>query len=240
MNAKMQFYAEKLYFKMMNILHRPFVKRGADDPYHAVFSEFISLSKQEPSPSILEIGARNVTGITRRNLFPHCMNYVGFDLLAGDGVDRVGDAHKLSENFPLEHFDFIYAISVFEHLLFPWKVVLEINQVIRTGGCVFVSTHPLWPAHELPWDFWRFPGNGFHALFNQYTGFEIVSIAEGLPCKAYSLVDDLPTRGICFETMNQGVALIARKIGSYRSDLLKWDIDVSDVVSTMYPSKQSS
>jgi hypothetical protein len=37
--------------------------------------------------------------------------------------------------------------------------------------------------------------------------------------------------------MNQGVALIARKKGSYRSDLLKWDIEVSDVVDSMYPSK---
>lgn len=241
MNTKMKGYAKKLYFKVIDVLHHPLIKRGADDPYHAVFSKFISLSKQEPSPpSMLEIGSRNVTGVTRRNLFPHCVDYIGFDVLAGDGVDIVGDAHKLSESFPLERFDFIYSISVFEHLLFPWKVVLEINKVMRPGGYVFVSTHPVWPAHELPWDFWRFPRNGFHALFNQYTGFEIVSLTEGLPCKTYSLVDDAPTRGNCFETMNQGVALIARKIGNYRSDLLKWDIDVSDVVDTMYPSKQSS
>lgn len=137
----------------------------------------------------------------------------------------------------MEHFDFVYSISVFEHLLFPWKAVLEINKVMKPEGYVFVSTHPVWPAHELPWDFWRFPRNGFHALFNQYTGFEIVSLTEGLPCKIYSLAPDAPTRSNSFETMNQGVALIARKIGSYRSDLLKWDIEVSDVVDTMYPSK---
>lgn len=220
-------------------MHYPFVKRAADDPYHAVFREFIALCKQEPPPSIMEIGSRNVTGITRKALFPHCANYVGLDLLAGEGVDVVGDAHKLSESFSLEYFDFIYSISVFEHLLFPWKAVLEINKVLKTGGYVFLSTHPVWPAHELPWDFWRFPRNGFHALFNQYTGFNLVSLTEGLPCKTYSLVDDAPTRGNCFGTMNQGVALIAKKIGGYRSDLLKWDIEVSDVVDTMYPSKPS-
>jgi len=222
---------------MIDVMHQPFIERGADDPYHAVFSEFISISKREPSPAILEIGSRNVTGVTRRHLFSHCIDYVGFDVLAGDGVDIIGDAHKLSERFLLDQFDFIYSISVFEHLMFPWKCVLEINKVMKTGGYVFVSTHPVWPTHELPWDFWRFPLNGFHALFNQYTGFEIITLVEGLPCKTYSLVDDAPTRHNCFATMNQGVALIARKTGNYRSDLLKWDIEVADVVDTMYPSK---
>lgn len=240
MNSKMKGNAKKLYFKIIDVLHRPFIKSGADDPFHAVFREFVCLSKQEPSPSILEIGSRNVAHITRRSLFSHSADYVGFDILPGDGVDVVGDAHKLSESFPLEHFDFIYSISVFEHLLFPWKVVLEINKVIKLNGYVFVATHPAWPEHELPWDFWRFPCNGFRALFNKYTGFEIVSLTEGLPCKIYSLVDDVQTRGNCFQTTNQGVALIARKIGNYRNDLLKWDLEVSRVVDTMYPRGQSS
>ncbi|MBL6996157.1 MAG: hypothetical protein ISR66_19975 [Desulfobacula sp.] len=116
--------------------------------------------------------------------------------------------------------------------------VLEINKVMKTGGYLFLSTHPVWPTHELPWDFWRFPCNGFHALFNRCTGFEIVSIMEGLPCKIYSLVDDTATQSNYFNTLNQGVALIARKTGAYRRDLLKWDIDVSDVVNTMYPDKK--
>jgi len=37
--------------------------------------------------------------------------------------------------------------------------------------------------------------------------------------------------------VNQGVAVIARKTDEYRSDLLKWDIDISDVIETMYPEK---
>lgn len=117
-----------LYFLVIQGLHWPFRKRNAEDPVHAVFGDFISLSKQTHSPSILEIGSRNVTGILRRDSFPHCDDYVGFDVLAGDGVDIVGDAHKLSDNCSLEHFDYVYSVSVFEHLLFPWKAVLEINK----------------------------------------------------------------------------------------------------------------
>lgn len=233
----MKDYAKKLYFKIIDVMHLPLIKRGDIDPYHTVFSEFISLSKQVSCSSILEIGSRKVSGITRRDLFSHCTEYVGFDVLMGEGVDIVGDAHKLSESFPPEYFNFVYSISVFEHLLFPWKAVLEINKVIKLEGYVYLSTHPVWPTHELPWDFWRFPSRGFHALFNKYTGFEIISLAEGLPCKIYSLAPDPPTRTNSFEIMNQGVALIARKTGNYCKDLLRWDIEVSDVVNTMYPSK---
>lgn len=235
MNSKLRKRFTTLYFKAMNFLHRPFVTRGADDPFHAVFRDFVSLTQQANSPSILEIGSRNVTGVTRRSRFPHSEDYVGFDILHGEGVDVVGDAHKLSEYFPPGRFDFVYSISVFEHLLFPWKAILEINTVLKPGGHLFVSTHPVWPAHEMPWDFWRFPRNGFHALFNKYTGFEIVSLTEGLPCRSYSLVDDAPTRDNCLHPMNQGVAVIARKTDGFRSDLLKWDIDVTDVLDTMYP-----
>lgn len=240
MKQKLQRYIRHVYFRVLDLLHFPFVQKSSGDPYHGVFDDFIRLTEHAPSSSILEIGSRNVRDITRRNLFPDGADYVGFDILAGDGVDTVGDVHNISESFPPQRFDFVYSVSVFEHLLFPWKAVLEINKVLKTGGHVFLSTHPVWPAHELPWDFWRFPANGFHALFNKFTGFEIVSLHEGLPCKIYSLVDDAPTRENCFHTMNQGVALIARKTGDYRSDLLKWDIDISDVINTMYPAKPSS
>lgn len=227
-----------LYFMAIHALHRPLRTKSAEDPVHAVFGDFIDLSKQIENPSILEIGSRNVTGISRRESFPHCKDYVGFDVLAGDGVDVVGDAHDLSGLLPQEHFDYVYSVSVFEHLLFPWKAVLETNKIMKTGGYVFIWTHPVWPAHELPWDFWRFPENGFHALFNKYTGFEIIDLKEGLPGRIYSLTDDAPTHTNCLNIVNQGVALIARKTGDFRRDLLKWDIDVAEVIDTMYPDKK--
>jgi SAM-dependent methyltransferase len=228
-----------IYFMALNILHRPLVRRTYHDPYHVLFRDFVAIGTALTSPAVLELGSRNVSGITRRDLFPHSSEYVGFDILPGEGVDMVGDIHRLSGYCPAQHFDIVYSISVFEHLLFPWKAVLEINKVLKKGGYVYLSTHPVWPEHEMPWDFWRFPRNGFHGLFNRHTGFEILSLAEGLPCKAYSLANDVPTRRLWFRTMNQGVALIARKTGEYRDDLLKWDIDVADAVDNMYPGKPS-
>ena len=226
------------YYKLIDLLHSPFVRKGERDPYHQTLRRFVELGKAMEGPLVLEIGSRNVTGITRRDLFPHCREYIGFDVHPGDGVDVVGDCHQLSTYLPENNFDLVYTMSVFEHLMFPWKVVLEINRVMKTGGYVFVSSHPTWPAHELPWDFWRFMSGGFQALFNEFTGFELVTAIEGLPCKAYSLVDDAPTRSISSSVMHLGVAVIAKKTSEYRNDLLKWDIDINDVTDSAYPNNK--
>ena len=223
------------YIDMLNTMHRPAIRKGENDPYHQVLKRFHELAGELDSPAFLEIGSRNGGEFTRKH-FSDCGKYVGLDILPGKCVDVVGDAHKLSDYFEKNTFDLVYSTSVFEHLMFPWKAVLEINKIMKTGGYFYCSTHPTWPTHELPWDFWRFMINSFDSLFNKYTGFEIVHIAEGLPLRGYSLVDDLPTRNNCHSLMSQGVAVIARKTADYREDLLKWDIDIFEVVETMYPS----
>ena len=226
----------KLYYAFLNFLHRPLVRRGDLDPFHQVFREFHTLIQDMQSPVVLEIGARNVTGeASRRHLFPSAERYIGFDLYSGEEVNVVGDAHQLTNYFPANSIDAILSVSVFEHLVFPWKVVLEMNRVLKVGGFVFVATHPAWPQHELPSDFWRYQVAGLTALFIRETGFKIVSATEGLPCKVYSLVTDPPTRGVFKSPLNLGVAVIAKKVSDYDSVRLKWDVNVNELVSSSYP-----
>lgn len=71
-------------------------------------------------------------------------------------MDIVGDAHELSLLFPNEHFDVGMSKAVFEHLAMPWKVVLEVNKILRPNGLLFINTLHTFPLHEKPWDFWRF------------------------------------------------------------------------------------
>jgi len=226
----------KRYYRFMAFMHSPFVKDSGTDPYHQVFGHFIELGRAIDAPAVLELGSRNVSGITRQDVFPHRDKYVGFDIHPGDGVDVVGDCHRLSSYLPAGEFDLVYTVSVFEHLMFPWKVVLELNKVMKPGGYIFVSTHPAWPTHELPWDFFRYMAGGFQALFNEFTGFELVEVSEGMPCRAYALVDDAPARQVSNNVMNLCVAAIARKTGNYREDLLRWDVDAADVSDSMYPA----
>ncbi len=223
------------YLTLLNWLHRPFVRRAGDDAYHARFPEFLQMVAALPSPTVVELGSRNVSGLLRRNHFPNAGKYVGIDIHAGEGVDIVGDAHRLSALIAPDSVDALYSFSVFEHLLFPWKVVLEINRVLKPGGIVFVSTHPVWPAHELPWDFWRFPVGGLAGLFSKPLGFELIAATEGLPAKIYSLAGDPPTREIYRHDAHLGVAIIARKIADYDRDRLRWDIDIGESITTQYP-----
>jgi len=224
-----------LYLSLLNWLHRPFVRRTGDDAYHARFPEFMQMVAAMVAPTVVELGARNVSGLLRRGHFPNAGKYIGIDIHPGEGVDIVGDAHRLSELVAPNSVDALFSFSVFEHLLFPWKVVLEINRVLKVGGIVFVSTHPVWPAHELPWDFWRFPVGGLCGLFSKPIGFELIGASEGLPAKIYSLAGDPPTRELYRHSANLGVAVIARKIADYDHERLRWDIDIGDAITTQYP-----
>jgi SAM-dependent methyltransferase len=210
---------------------------AGDDPYHRLLAQFRAMAVASDNPAVLEIGSRNVSGSNARALFPGVSDYTGIDIHPGQWVDVVGDAHQLSAAFPNKRFDYVYSISVFEHLMFPWKAVLEINTVLKTGGHVFIATHPGWPPHELPWDYWRFLHHSAHALFNQVTGFEVVEVSEGLPGRLFSLVKDPATRTNYRSPINQGIAIIARKTGDYDRERLRWDLVPADVTDSLYPKR---
>lgn len=53
------------------------------------------------------------------------------DILPGENVDVVGDAHALVALFPAERFDAFCSVSVFEHLLMPWAVIPQINKILN-------------------------------------------------------------------------------------------------------------
>ncbi len=99
---------------------------------------FISdVNSRKGSPRLLDLGGRDRSRIGQNTFFPNA-NCTVFDIAPGDDVDVVGDAHELSKFFPSNHFDFIYCVSVFEHLFMPWKVVLEMNRVLKPGDA------PMW------------------------------------------------------------------------------------------------
>lgn len=213
------------------------LRESSADPYHKVLSQFVRKCNEIPQCSILEIGSREVSGVSRRGLFSRDARYVGFDLHPGPGVDKSGDAHELTQHFEPGSFDAIFSCSVFEHLAFPWKVVMETNKLLRTGGVCYVSTHTAWPPHELPWDFWRFPIAGLRLLYSEPLGFRVLTAAEGIPAKLHSLSPDPPTRGVSGFELSMGVALIAEKICDYDPDRVRWDIPLSSILDTVYPNR---
>ena len=154
----------------------------AKDPFLNSEAGFWDFVRAHPQANVLEIGSRARSGISRRNLFPATCSYTGFDIVAGENVDVVGDAHALSRILPNNHFDVVFSVSVWEHLSMPWLVSLELNRVMRVGGMAMINTHQSWPSHEEPWDYFRFSDYSWDALFNADTGYEIVTRGTGIPC----------------------------------------------------------
>jgi SAM-dependent methyltransferase len=220
--------------RAFELLKAPFHRGTVPDPAHVVFESFVEQVNALERPRILEIGSRARSGNVQTHRFPHA-EYVGFDVLPGENVQIVGDAHDLSKHFPAEHFDAVFAISVFEHLAMPWKVALEINRVLKPGALVCVFTHPTYPPHDRPWDFWRYSPEAFEVLFGAPTGFELTRCAEGLPCSIVPLANEPALVGLWREPAYLAVAALARKTG-VPDERVRWDVSLKDVLATRYPT----
>jgi SAM-dependent methyltransferase len=217
--------------ELVGIAGIPLRRSRPDDPYHGVFNDFAALANAKMEPiRVLELGARGTSVDPRlRNV----AEYVGFDIREGPNVTVTGDVHELSK-LVQGPFDAVYAISTFEHLAMPWKVVLEINAVLAEGGLLCIATHQTWPPHELPWDFWRYSPAAFQALLNRHTGYEILRAELGLPAVVVPMVRGAGMAGMHRSEASLGTSVVARKVSAPRADL-RWDLVAADVVENEYP-----
>ncbi len=209
---------------------------ASGEKYDQVYDKFLKAVNNMSDVCILEIGSRNETNSIQRNLFTSAKEYTGFDYYAGENVDVVGDAHNLSQYLPEEHYDAVLCMATFEHLAMPWKTVLEINKVIKKGALVFINTHPAYPPHNRPWDFWRFQKASFNSLLNEKTGFRIIDCEEGDPASlvVYNKRTFKSHRSFPKRTVNLGVSVIAEKIG-LPDNGLSWAVEVKDMIDGVYP-----
>jgi hypothetical protein len=152
----------------------------ADKVFVQMVEAFRMAVARKPDSSLLEIGSRARNGDIRRDWFPPELDYVGMDVHAGPNVDVVGDAHHLSRCVN-RRFDFMFSIATFEHLLMPWKVALEMNEALNDSGKALIISHPSWPLHEEPWDFFRFSKESWRGIFNAHTGFRVVDAQYQFP-----------------------------------------------------------
>lgn len=188
--------------------------------------------------TIIDIGGRARSRLDRSRQFPGKAVTV-FDLLSGENVDVVGDAHELSKYFAPDSFDAAYSVSVFEHLLQPWKVILEINKILRPGGVVLIHTHQTIGMHDMPWDFLRFSADSWDGFFNQKTGFEIIERAARQPSYIVPLVMREGKEDAEKSAGFEASTVIARKIGPY-DPILNWPVAVKDAIHTTYPTNQDT
>lgn len=212
-------------------LHIQGIERG---PYRQYVPNFFKdYVEGKGIKTALEIGSRARSGVNNRDTYlPKDITFTGVDVLEGNGVDVVCDAHELSKHVPHDNYELVYSLNVFEHLLMPWKVVLELNKVMKKGGVVMIFTHHAFPLHDLPWDYYRFSDNAWYSLFNKATGFEIIQT---------DLIDQVSIVPNCIYEGSVGVkdggayihsAVIARKISDTS---LEWPVNSQEIIDTEYP-----
>lgn len=206
-----------------------------DDPAHQLLPRFLGMLAEQGGGHLLEVGSRARSGITRRDQVPIGWQYTGMDVLPGPNVDVVGDAHKLSQVFPHQRFDAMMAFSVIEHILMPWKFAIELNRVLNTGALGILTTHQAWPVHDAPWDFWRFSNTSWAALFNEATGFEVVSAALGE--RMYLVPEHLhPVSAFTDTSLHAGWGMSVVIFRKTAETTLEWPVDPDAIVRTSYPA----
>jgi len=149
---------------------------------HAKWHDYLYGIGNKQGLRILEIGSREVTGLSEARQKFALAHYVGFDYYPGPNVDVVGDVHRLSSYFqPGEQFDIIYSSACFEHFAMPWLVAPQIAALLKVGGILFVETHFSYGSHERPWNFFQFSDMGLRVLFSEALGFECIEAGMSNP-----------------------------------------------------------
>ena len=206
-------------------------ERNRNNRSASISSDFYERVNASAGTRLLDVGGRDRSRIDRSKQFPGVETIV-LDIIAVDNVDVVGDAHEMSHLFPENHFDFVYSVSVFEHLAMPWKVACEMNRVMKIGAVGLVHSHQMIGMHDAPWDFFRFSDTAWNGLFNKHTGFELLASAMDDPQYAipflYRNGKEDAERSAGFESST----VMFRKIGPPG---VSWDVSLSDVIETSYP-----
>lgn len=140
--------------------------------------------------NVLEIGSLDICGSVRRwftkdgdqktptERFPE---YTGIDIVPGNLVDRVMDAHSLLMGWKPGGFDIIITTSQLEHDTDPRCTMQAIEYALNPGGWL-ILTVPSWRGegpHDLH-DYWRFMKEGVELLVTQY-GLTIIELIDHVP-----------------------------------------------------------
>lgn len=129
-----------------------------------MFSSYVDL----PEP-IVEFGSLQVSDqigyADLRPFFPG-KKYIGCDMQAGVGVDRLENLHKVT--FPDNSVGTVITMDTLEHVENPFLALDEIFRILTPGGYLIMSSIMNFPIHNYPADYWRFTPTSFYVLMNKF------------------------------------------------------------------------
>ena len=135
---------------------RDFVRIAAD-----------SLPIREP---VYEFGSLQVPGqegfADLRPFFPN-KQYVGCDMRAGTGVDKILNLHAI--DLPPESAGTVLCLDTLEHVEYPHVALQEIHRILHPDGIAVISSVMKFVIHDYPFDYWRFTPEAFRLLLKPFS-----------------------------------------------------------------------
>jgi SAM-dependent methyltransferase len=86
--------------------------------------------------------------------------YVGTDYLSDRSKPDIVSS-GLALPFTEGSFDTVVSTEVLEHVPDPLAALKEMRRVVRPAGHLVLSAPYYWPRHEVPYDYFRYPYDGF-------------------------------------------------------------------------------
>ena len=106
---------------------------------------------------VLEVGSRSLQVAGTLKHFFKGSGYVGLDMIKGDNVDIVLNAHDIKQHFKENSFDLVICFDTLEHDDKFWITLENMKWVLKPGGYLVIGVPSRrCPLHEFPKDYWRF------------------------------------------------------------------------------------
>ncbi len=139
-----------------------------------------------PEP-IVELGAFQVESqigfADLRPFFPD-KAYVGCDMRAGPGVDRIENMHRLT--FADGSVGSILCLDTLEHVANCQLAVTEMHRVLAPGGVLVLASVMDFEIHEFPSDYWRFTPKAIEMLMRRFQTLQV--FYQGNPAKPHTVL----------------------------------------------------
>ena len=137
----------------------------------------------DDSLNILDVGSLDNSGknYNYKSTFDSSnWRYDGLDFENGDNVDILVDDIYNWDMIPNKSYDVVISGQFFTHLKYFWKVMSEIDRVLKDGGIICIIAPSAGPKHgAVNKDCYRFYEDGFGALA-KYVNFEILHLSTNI------------------------------------------------------------
>lgn len=114
---------------------------------------------------VLEVGSLDINGGIKQ-FFDSATEYIGIDMMAGNGVDKVLEAHDILKVWKPSTFNTVLCLEMLEHDDAPWITIENLTKVLKKNGYLIITTPTFgFPIHRYPKDYFRYGEDAYRDIF---------------------------------------------------------------------------